>query len=273
MSIDATRWAWQQNVKNSTDKLVLLSLADRADEHHQCYPSIERLRLDTQCNRKTVMEAVKRLEEAGLIRTSKAWGMNTQYRLIGVNDRHAKPVPNLGPVPKTGLVPNLDTTSPKFGTGPVPNLGHKPTNNQPRTKNTKIALDLSPLPKSLSGDLWDAFVNHRWTIKKPLTQIAVNRIGNELHRIEAAGISPDEALGETLERGWVSVKHHWLENRNETNPRTGNGTSRARKVADKLDSIIRDGLPEERTQRMGGRDLPQDAGDLREPLDGEYRRH
>jgi len=53
----------------------------------------------------------------------------------------------------------------------------------------------------------------------------------------------------------------------------GNGASRARRVADTLDGIIRDGLPEDRAERVGGSDIPAAAGDLREPLDGEYRRH
>jgi hypothetical protein len=158
-------------------------------------------------------------------------------------------------------------------------LGHEPINNQSRTKNTKDArpaLDLSSLPESVSRDIWQEFVGHRKTIKKPLTQEAVNRIGNELHRIEAAGIPPDEAIGESLERGWVSVKLSWLENINAKGTRTGsngNGASRAKRVADTLDGIIRDGLPEERTERVGGGDLPAAAGDLRRTLDGEYRRH
>jgi hypothetical protein len=278
MSLDATRWAWQQMTKNSTDKLVLLSLADRADERHHCYPSIERLRLDTQCDRKTVMEAIRRLEESGLIVATKAWGKGTHYQLLGVGDRHTKPVPKTVPVPKTGLVPKTDTTSPKNGTGPVPKTGHEPINNQSRTENkgnARSALDLSRLPESVSEGIWQQFTGHRKAIKKPLTQEAVNRIGNELHRIEAAGISPDEAIGEALERGWVSVKLSWLENTHAkgTRPGNGNGASRARRVADTLDGIIRDGLPEERTERVGGGDLSEAAGDLRRTLDGEYRRH
>ena len=88
MSIDATRWAWQQAIIRSTDKLVLLSLADRANEAHQCYPSIVRLATDTGCNRKTVMEAIKRLEDLGLIAANKTWGKGTVYQLVGVVDRH-----------------------------------------------------------------------------------------------------------------------------------------------------------------------------------------
>lgn len=37
MSVDATRWAWSAPVKSSTQRLVLLSLADRAGEYHTCF--------------------------------------------------------------------------------------------------------------------------------------------------------------------------------------------------------------------------------------------
>jgi hypothetical protein len=164
--------------------------------------------------------------------------------------------------------------SPLEGPSKPPSPSTTPT-TAPKQKGAG-ALDLSSLPESLSEALWEEFVKHRKTIKKPLTQEAVNRIGNELHRIEAAGIAPNEALGETLERGWVSIKRTWLENTHENGTRSranGNGASRAKRVADTLDGIIRDGLPEERTERVGGGDLPAAAGDLRRTLDGEYRRH
>jgi hypothetical protein len=80
--------------------------------------------------------------------------------------------------------------------------------------------------------------------------------------------------GRSKIKNWHAVVHYWEQNENETSKRNGNGSgSRARRVADTLDGIIRDGLPEERAERVGGGDLSETAGDLREPLDGEYRRH
>lgn len=40
MSLDATIWAWNAEVKSGSERLILLSLADRAGETHKCYPSI-----------------------------------------------------------------------------------------------------------------------------------------------------------------------------------------------------------------------------------------
>jgi len=92
MSLDATRWAWQQRCGKGVDKLVLMSMADRADEAHCCYPSISRLTFDTELNRKTVQGAISRMVESGLILdTGKRKGRTGQvkvYQLVGVPDRY-----------------------------------------------------------------------------------------------------------------------------------------------------------------------------------------
>ena len=70
MSLDATRWAWQQQLR-PTHKLVLLSLADRAGEQHQCHPSIARIESDTGLDHDTALEAVATLEALGLLSVSR----------------------------------------------------------------------------------------------------------------------------------------------------------------------------------------------------------
>lgn len=285
MSLDATRWAWQQAITRSTDKLVLLSLADRANESHQCYPSIQRLASDTGCDRKTVMQAVRRLEESGLIEAAKARGKGTNYQLIGVPDRHGNPSQKRDQYRKRDQSHKGDGTSTENGTGPVPKTGHEPTKNQSTTKKTsappkkRTALDWSAIPESAQGGALDDWVEHRRQMKAPITsQRGVNTLVAELNRCEAAGITADAAITEAIDAGWRGIKLSWIQRRNgtnETNARPSNcsSTSRAKRVADTLDDIIRNGLPEERTERVGGSDLSETASDLRCPLDGEYRRH
>ena len=67
MSLDASNWAWKQQlppkkqtgVNPSSVKFVLVSMADRADEHHRCFPSISRLALDTMLDKKTIPRCIK----------------------------------------------------------------------------------------------------------------------------------------------------------------------------------------------------------------------
>ena len=98
MSLDATVWAWKKQftqVKGGSSpalkKLVLLSMADRADEQHCCYPSTGRLAEDCQINKKTLFKILEELVLDGVIfDTGERKGRTKQvivYRLIGVQGR------------------------------------------------------------------------------------------------------------------------------------------------------------------------------------------
>ncbi|MDF2417273.1 helix-turn-helix domain-containing protein [Acinetobacter beijerinckii] len=98
MSLDATVWAWKKQftqVKGGPSpalkKLVLLSMADRADEQHCCYPSTGRLAEDCQINKKTLFKILEELISDGVIfDTGERKGRTKQvivYRLIGVQGR------------------------------------------------------------------------------------------------------------------------------------------------------------------------------------------
>lgn len=98
MSLDATVWAWKKKFTQAKGgsspalkKLVLLSMADRADEQHCCYPSSTRLAEDCQINKKTLFKILDELSSEGLIfDTGERKGKTKQvivYRLIGVQGR------------------------------------------------------------------------------------------------------------------------------------------------------------------------------------------
>lgn len=104
MSLDASRWAWRQMGLRPLHKLVLLSLADRADAEDCCFPSHEMLIKDTGMDAKTIWQALKGLTEIGLIAdTGRRSGCNQRtvvWQLIGVESRHTNPSKN-GMIPKT----------------------------------------------------------------------------------------------------------------------------------------------------------------------------
>ena len=86
MSIDATRWAWKAPVKNSSQRLVLLSLADRAGEEHTAWPGIERLAKDTALNDKTVQKVLLELIKSGLvIDTGERKGPTKRTKVLKLN--------------------------------------------------------------------------------------------------------------------------------------------------------------------------------------------
>ncbi|MBY5961920.1 helix-turn-helix domain-containing protein [Marinobacter nauticus] len=124
MSLDASRWAWQQQNLKASEKLVLLAIADRAGENHTAHPSIKRLELDTCLNRKTIIRSLDHLELIGLLLpTGEKVGRTRQvkvYQLSMVPERHAlEPSSKQSQKrnsPKSGTVPLLPSNSPKNGT-------------------------------------------------------------------------------------------------------------------------------------------------------------
>lgn len=93
MSRAASDWAWGKNIKPASAKLLLLAMADRADENHKCFPSIARLERDTSLNRKTIMATLSKLQEYGVILDTGERKGSTKsvkvYQLIGVGANDA----------------------------------------------------------------------------------------------------------------------------------------------------------------------------------------
>ena len=91
MSVDAIKWAWTAPVDTSSERLILLSLADRAGEDHTAWPSTERLMMDTKLNLKTVKDVIARLIVKGFLEdTGRRVGKTGRVRVLrlkGVNCR------------------------------------------------------------------------------------------------------------------------------------------------------------------------------------------
>ncbi|MCF6766153.1 helix-turn-helix domain-containing protein [Thiotrichales bacterium 19S3-7] len=67
MSVEALNWAFSQTIKKSSTKLVLLALADFANDNFVAYPSYSTLEKKCSCSRSTVYKALLELQELKLI--------------------------------------------------------------------------------------------------------------------------------------------------------------------------------------------------------------
>lgn len=67
MSVRAMTWAMEQKVGNPTTKLILMALADFADEEGKCFPSQGRLAEIAECSVDTVQRHLTKAEQASLI--------------------------------------------------------------------------------------------------------------------------------------------------------------------------------------------------------------
>lgn len=84
MSIRAIAWAFEQDVP-PTSKLVLLKLADNANDEGWCWPAQSTLARHTSLTRETVNRHISKLESAGLLtikrRTQESVNLPNHYRL------------------------------------------------------------------------------------------------------------------------------------------------------------------------------------------------
>lgn len=69
MSFSATKWVWKQDLPH-VEKIVLLCLADRADENLKCWPSMETIAKDCGMCRRSVVRIIEKLREKNLIFTT-----------------------------------------------------------------------------------------------------------------------------------------------------------------------------------------------------------
>lgn len=79
MSVRAIAWAWDVDGITPTEKLVLLAIADNADDDGYAWPGVETLCAKTCLKRRAVLKALGHLESTGFLeRSARYRGRGTQ---------------------------------------------------------------------------------------------------------------------------------------------------------------------------------------------------
>lgn len=199
MSLDATIWAFKAAVKTSSQRLVLLALADRAGDEHKCYPSLKRLEKDTVLNRKTIIKVLDELEEGAFIKfTGKTTGNGVKiYQLIGVVGREDEDPTSTknGTSPKNGTGTNLGTGS-KNGTST--NNGTASSTKNGTATSTNIGTQNLPMNLTLES-------------KNKKTWLCLKKL-----RVEIAQAEPDQNPDELIQASWFERERNAFERFNES---------------------------------------------------------
>jgi hypothetical protein len=166
MSIVAMNWAWGQQVA-PTAKLVLMALADAADDHGICWPSVTTVATKCCVSDRTVRRVMQRLIAHDLLiaepryRPDGSCSSNRYRLLLGGGD-------NLSPGPDAG-----DTT-------PCP-VRQGPPDTAVRPRTTKVTEKESPLPPT--------------TETGPVVFASAENSGGDLTELDfPKGLSPSERV-------------------------------------------------------------------------------
>ncbi|EJD6541509.1 helix-turn-helix domain-containing protein [Providencia rettgeri] len=209
MSRAATDWAWSLDLK-APQKILILSLADRADEYHCCYPSIQRLVKDTGLDKKTIGKWINLMIEDGLISdTGERKGPTKRVRVLRLNIdaeyTQKRDDTEKGNVPKNGSL-----NVPKNGSLNVPKNGIQnqslETNIEPIKHKAGFDVKNEPIPDWLNRDTWMSWIEYRKDMKKAIkTKQTFNLQIKFLAECFEEGHSPDEVINQSIANGWQGL--------------------------------------------------------------------
>lgn len=78
MSIRAISWAFDQTCGSPTAKLILIKLADNANDHGSCWPSIDYMADHCELSRTAIKENIDKLVALGLVEVTPRYRNNLQ---------------------------------------------------------------------------------------------------------------------------------------------------------------------------------------------------
>ena len=102
MSIQVMSKVWDADCGSHTAKLVLLAIADHADDKGLAWPSITGIASKCNMSRRGVMNQVQKLTDMGYLASKKSHGRNTKYTIQLVNLVHQCTPCTSEPRAKTG---------------------------------------------------------------------------------------------------------------------------------------------------------------------------
>lgn len=167
MSVAAIAWVFQQDIRPSATKFVLVALADNAGDTGEAWPAVSTICKKTAQDRKTVITALARLIQLGYIEdTGRRMGVTNQvivYRILGVQNI-TMPFPALL---KDTEFPGKQS---RFSAGTVPKTGHgtvKEPSKKKREARAKAGYQAATHPLALQlASIWGRKASTPWNPKE-----------------------------------------------------------------------------------------------------------
>jgi hypothetical protein len=196
-----------------TPKAVLISLADNANDQGYCWPSIARISERTCFSKRAVIDAIAWLEQSGILAADRTNGRHTTY-VINPTD-FAQPVQETHRCGKSTGAPAA--SEPVHLPHQPVHLPHQPVREM-HTNRKEPSLTVSKsnrqkdargvhvtLPEWLSEDLWSDWVEHRKSIRKPMTQRAAELAIGQLTDLREQGFTAKAVIENAIVSGWVGL--------------------------------------------------------------------
>lgn len=225
--------AVQQKAPSTHAYAVLCALAGYADDGGKCFPSQKRLAEQTRQTERSVVNQLNALEASGYIQRTRVQGRKG-YRLIAKDQ-----------VQHVHLHEKVVHSQQGVGDEPISDIheadskeseSHAPPSKPVNEPVSELIPPKSPtpqlvLPVWLPEEAWNDFVDHRLSMKKPLSEKAKELSLRALEKLRHEANDPVEVINQSIMRGWAGlfeIKEHF------------NGTKKTAKYtdADALSDVI-----------------------------------
>jgi hypothetical protein len=175
------------------DKLVLLALADIADDEGRCFPSLHRLTEKCGMSESTVRRSLSHLSSLGHVVREQRNGRSTLYHVHPepLSIRHPCPIDtpvSLTPTPVSLTPPEKKKTS-----------SLDPSPNRQRTRET---VSDEPPPSNLNVEAWHRWDQYRKQIRKPIQPVSTPAAQRKL---AAFGLDQAAVVEQSIANGWQGL--------------------------------------------------------------------
>lgn len=212
MSIKQLNLAWGAQCETHTQKLVLLALADNADDGGTCWPSLSTLCRKTCLSRQGVIDQVKGFEKMKWLKVSKTEGKSNRYSLcIPVNpiDQSTQLTSQPNGLPPVNGVDHHQSTP---QTTPVYRVdsNHQEPPIEPPVKPPASGYVVPACFETVDGFsiALEGWIEARKKKRNAPTGLAIQLLINRLAERPSDSV---KALHLAIERGWATVKWDWFD--------------------------------------------------------------
>lgn len=236
MSIKVMSWVWEHGPKDPTERLVLLALADHADDRGRAFPSMIGIGEKACVTERGARGIIRRLEAAGWVETQVGGGRGgkSNYTIIMRTNPeqetgNEKPgIENTEPETRKLATVNPERGDTKPGTRVPPN--RQGTIKEPSEERRVREI----LGSVLSEEAADDFISHRKHKRSKLTPRAAALIVGDL----TGHHDPDAVVRESVKNGWTGVFPDRVKNRGQPNAPTPS------QVSDDIWKAVAEGTPQ-----------------------------
>lgn len=146
MSIKLMSWVWENGDQKGSELLLLLALADSANDTGHCWPSIDTLSRKTRLGKRYIINLLEKLECSGNITREKRWDKrgdptSNMYQVLtpymGVVNPSALPVAE-GVVNPGSLPSEPQCTTLVNPSAPYPSINHQLTEDNNNKENPEF---------------------------------------------------------------------------------------------------------------------------------------